>query len=245
VVNLRRWLKAQDYERVFWKRVEDRIVSGASSQLSWYGWKASEMEKRLVGYFDDERRKGAKVLEVGSGPIGIVSFLKWGERYTIDPLEDFYQSNLVLTQLRNSAVHYGKGQGENLPFENSYFSLVILDNALDHAHKAEDILKEIHRVLSANGLLYLAVNLHTRWGAFPHAIFSKLKIDAGHPYTFTLNSIRDFIQQCQFCILLESINDYYQAREQVRKSSSLKDKIKGYSGLSEFIYYAICSKENL
>ena len=242
MVKFKRWLLAQDYEQAFWNEVANRIVSGASSQLSWYGWKASEMEKRLVGYFDDDRRKYAKVLEIGSGPIGLISFTSWGERYAIDPLEKFYRSNPVLTSLRDPTVCYGQGTGEQLPFRDSFFSLVILDNVLDHVQNATGVLKEIYRVLSRDGLMYLAINVHTEWGAFLHSGFSKMKIDKGHPYTFTLRSIRKFVNGHRFDILREEVDDYYQARERDRRSLSLKDKIKGYSGLSEFVYYAVYSR---
>jgi ubiquinone/menaquinone biosynthesis C-methylase UbiE len=237
-----RWKQAQRYERLFWEKAADRIASGSAGQLSWYEWRASEMEKRLSLHLREDQKKEAKVLEIGSGPIGIVSFMKWGGRYTIDPLEDFYKLNPVLSHLRNPAVHYGQGKGEKLPFEDGFFSLVILDNVLDHTHEASKVLNEIYRVLSKNGILYLAVNLHTSWGAFLHNIMSRLLIDRGHPYTFTVKSIRDFVRRHQFNVLSESINDYQQARVQDLKSTALKDKIKGCTGLSEFIYYAVSSK---
>lgn len=111
MVSLNRWYKAQEYEINFWKKVAEKIASNAASQLTWYEWKASEMEKRLASCLNEEKQKTAKVLEIGSGPIGIVSFLKWGERYTIDPLEDFYKSNPALSKLRDSAVNYCQGTG--------------------------------------------------------------------------------------------------------------------------------------
>lgn len=242
MLTFKRWQRAQEYEINFWKKVAEKVAADAGSQLTWYAWKASEMEKRIAGYLNEEKKKSAKVVEIGSGPIGIVSFLKWGKRYTIDPLEDFYKSNPVLSKLRDHAVYYGQGTGEKLPFGNNNFSLVILDNVLDHVNEAGGVLKEIHRILANDGLLYLAVNVHTEWGAFLHSILSKLMIDKGHPYSFTVKSIRNFIQKNQFTVRLESINDYYHARKQDRNSSSLKDKIKGYTGLSEFIYYCVCYK---
>lgn len=236
-----RWQKAQQYEQSYWEKLAERIAEGSTKQLTWYGWKAAEMEKRLEGFIPGAENT-LKILEVGSGPIGIASFLKWGDRYTIDPLEDFYKNSQSLTLLRDSTVHYGKGTGEDLPFPDGLFSLVILDNVIDHVHAADRVLKEAGRVLSKNGSLYLAVNVHTNWGALLHSVLSKLHIDKGHPYTFTPNSIRDFIGKCGFMIQLESINDYLQARTQDRNSSYLKDKVKGFTGLSEFIYYAVCSK---
>jgi ubiquinone/menaquinone biosynthesis C-methylase UbiE len=202
------------------------------------------MEKRLTPYFEDNRKNNAKVLEIGSGPVGIVSFLKWGQRYAIDPLEDFFRSNSVLSQLKDPAVCYGQGSGEKLPFRNETFSLVILDNVLDHVREASGVLKEIHRVLAKDGLLYLAVNVHTNFGGIMHSFFSKVMIDRGHPHTFTIKTIRRFIDQHQFLILSESANDYFQARQQDRGSNSFKDIFKGYTGLSEFVYFSVCSKVN-
>ncbi len=242
MVTNQRWLYAQEYERSYWAKVANRIASGTSEQLNWYAWKASEMEKHLSDYFNEDQKKSARVLEIGSGPIGIVSFLKWGERYTIDPLEDFYSSNSELSKLRDSAVHYAQGNGEQLPFDHKYFTLVIFDNVLDHVHNASSVLVEINRVISKDGLLYLTVNIHTTWGAFLHSILSKLRIDKGHPYTFKLKSIRKFLNKHQFTIKSEKINNYYQARDEDRKSSSLKSRIKGYIGLSEFKYFVVCSK---
>ncbi|MBI5180246.1 MAG: class I SAM-dependent methyltransferase [Nitrospirae bacterium] len=243
MVTRQRWQYAQKYEKLYWREVAERLVTGSSGQLSWYAWKAGEMEKRLVAHLNEQKKKSAKILEIGSGPIGIVSFLKWGKRYTIDPLEDFYKSNPALSKLRDPAVNYGQGTGEKLPFENNNFSLVILDNVLDHVNEASGVLREINRVLANDGLLYLAVNVHTKWGGFFHSILSKLRIDKGHPYTFTVESIRSFVHAHQFNIQSKSINDYYQAREQDIKSHSFKNKVKGYIGLSEFIYYAVCSKK--
>ena len=82
------------------------------------------MEKRLSLHLREDQKKEAKVLEIGSRPIGIVSFMKWGgEHYTIDPLEDFYKLNPVLSHLRNPAVHYGQGKGKNFRSKTDFSPL--------------------------------------------------------------------------------------------------------------------------
>lgn len=242
MVTQQRWRVAQEYEQSYWQRKADSIVEGHMGQMDWYSWKARQMEERLASYLTDDKRSLARILEIGSGPIGIVSFLTWGERYAIDPLENFYRSNPTLCQLRDTSVSYKQGSGERLPFEDGAFSLVILDNVLDHVHQASGVLMEINRVLSKEGVLYLNVNLHTSWGAVLHRLLSKLRIDRGHPYTFTRETIRSFISRYRFFILSEWVNDYYEARQRDRSSASLKDKAKGYIGLSEFVYSCICSK---
>ena len=98
MTTLRRWLNAQQYERSFWTELTRKIEAGTRHQLDWYQWKASKLEKRLAKYEDTGRKKQGRVLEIGSGPIGIVNCLEWGQRFAIDPLEDFYKGNPHLDQ---------------------------------------------------------------------------------------------------------------------------------------------------
>jgi len=242
MVDNKRWNEAQDYEKCYWKKIADQIAADSKKQLSWYGWKAGEFEKKLeaINYAGD--RNSCRILEVGSGPMGIVSYLKWGERYALDPLADFYKENTALVALRDSSVNYINGTGERIPFPDGHFPIVIIDNVLDHVSAPHLVLDEIHRVLAKDGLLYIELNIHTYWGYLLHSLLATLKIDKGHPYSFTDQRIRDFLGRHKFGVQKEIINDYFQARDGDRKSDSTKAKIKGYSGLSEFIYCALCSK---
>lgn len=242
MITKERWQAAQAYEQSFWMNLASQITSGSEAQLGWYAWKASQMEKHLAAHMDSGWQPGARIVEIGSGPIGIVTFLKSGERYTLDPLEEFYASDETLSKMRNPEVKYGKGGGENIPFASQHFDLVILDNVLDHVHEASRVLQEIHRVIAVNGLFYFAVNIHTSWGGSLHRILSKLKIDRGHPYTFTLESIRELLGKHGFIINAEFVNSYKEAKAEDLRSTSIKAKVKGYTGLSEFVYHAVCSK---
>jgi SAM-dependent methyltransferase len=182
------------------------------------------------------------VLEIGSGPIGIVNFLEWRERFAIDPLESFYRQQPSLVRLRNPGATYLSGSGEQLPIEEQSCALVIIDNVIDHTFAPEHILQEIARVLDASGRLYLSVNVHTRWGAFLHDALAVMRIDKGHPYTFTSSGLRRLLSRCGFTVLLEEIGDYHQARRTDRQSHRPTDRIKGYTGLSEFQHLVVCSK---
>ena len=236
-----RWHEAQAYEKAYWQDQAQQIASGSQGQLDWYAWKARMMEERFKGHLKDEEKERARLLEIGSGPIGIVTYLKWGERYTLDPLEAYYASDTTLSKLRSADVKYGQGSGERLPFEGEYFTIVILDNVLDHVHQAPHVLREIQRVLAKNGMFYIAVNIHTAWGGMLHRVLSKLKIDRGHPYTFTLPSIREFLAAHGFKVNAEFVNSYEEARNEDLCSHSSKAKVKAYLGLSEFVYHAVCS----
>jgi hypothetical protein len=93
------------------------------------------------------------------------------------------------------------------------------------------------------GRLYIAVNIHTAWGGFLHRILSRLKIDRGHPYTFTEKTIRTFLKQHRFKVCAEFINSYEEAKAEDLQSLSSKAKLKAYTGLSEFVYHAVCTKK--
>lgn len=236
-----RWLQAQEYERGFWNRLGASIENGTTPQLDWYRWRAGRLED-LLSLIPGSMSPTGTVLEIGSGPIGIVNFLEWGERFAIDPLEPFYREQASLTRLRNPGTTYLAGSGERLPLDAGSCSLVIIDNVIDHTYAPETILREISRVLKRDGRLYLSVNVHTRWGAFLHNLLAVLRIDKGHPYTFTSASLRDFLADGRFHILLERIEEYREARHKDRTSPGLTDRIKGYTGLSEFQHLVICSK---
>ena len=237
-IGLPRWRKAQEYEQGFWQRLGDSIEAGAREHLDWYGWRARQLEQRLASV--GAGRRDGKTLEIGSGPIGIVNFLEGGERYAIDPLEHFYSTRPTLVALRRPGVTYLDGTGERLPFEKGTFSLVIIDNVIDHTYAPERILREIHRILEPDGHLYLSVNVHTRWGALLHTLLAVLQIDRGHPFTFTSRSLRQLLVASRFGIMLEHVDDYERAKQADRRSAVLTSKIKGFTGLSEFSHSVIC-----
>jgi len=236
-----RWQEAQHYERGFWERLSLSIERGVVGQLDWYKWRAERLEE-LLDRIPGALRRGGKVLEIGSGPIGIVNFLEWGERFAIDPLESFYRQQPSLVRLRNGGATYLSGSGEQLPVADESCGLVIIDNVIDHTFAPERILREISRVLAPSGRLYLSVNVHTGWGAFLHNALAVLRIDKGHPYTFTSVSLRQLLARAGFTVLLEEVGDYNQARRADRASRRPTDRIKGYTGLSEFAHLVVCSK---
>lgn len=235
-----RWLKAQQYEQAFWQRLGDDIASGAKTHLDWYGWRAKQLERFMLAA--GAGRCDGTVVEIGSGPVGIVNFLDGDSRFAIDPLEHFYRTQPALVALRDPAVTYLDGTGERLPFEDRSCSLVIIDNVIDHTYEPGKILDEIRRIVRPDGYLYLSVNVHTQWGFLLHSALAVLQIDKGHPYTFTSHTLRCFLDRHDFTVLTERIEDYEESKRADRGSASLKARLKGYSGLSEFSHAVVCRK---
>ena len=169
----KRWAAAQNAEKQFWKKY--------NSSLQSFSKELELLKKHNI------KTKNKKILEIGSGPTGIVNVLK-GERHAIDPLMDLFLSKYNLPK----QINYIKGKGESLPFTDNLFDIIFCLNALDHADEPSKILKESYRCLKKGGIFFLALNcysLQTVW----IKKFSE-KIGAGdicHPHSYTVDEIKN------------------------------------------------------
>src|SRR5712691_12707612 len=148
MVSLARWQRAQQYERGYWESLASRIATGSVSQLEWYRWRAEQLQLRLhsvgLGHLADG---GARVIEIGSGPVGVVGFFPAVERVAVDPLEPHYVANPTLTALREPTVQYRGGAAEALPCESGRYDLAIIENCIDHLRDARTAMSELRRAL--------------------------------------------------------------------------------------------------
>lgn len=99
----------------------------------------------------------AKVLEVGSGAHGLIFGFGCRNGVGIDPLAVDYKRLFPAVQQQALTV---AAIGEELPFGDSSFDIVLSDNVIDHAERPLVIVDEIIRVLKPGGVLYFTVNIH-------------------------------------------------------------------------------------
>ena len=241
-----RWKQAQSYEKHFWHTSPERSGTDGSVDYSWYKWRADKLKNLLELYQVNQSilAKDSRVLEIGSGPVGTIAYFKAKERYAIDPLCDFYSTQPALIKLRDKNVGYKNGRGEKLDFDDEYFDLIIMENVIDHTEDIEAVISEVLRVLKLGAILYLTVNLHPYWGAQLHKIVSYMQIDKGHPHTFTIKKIRDFLNSEGLSILFDEHENFLNCLKNDFMSNSLKNKVKAISGLSEYLYTCLSQKPN-
>lgn len=98
-----------------------------------------------------------KVLEVGSGAHGLIFGMGEGVRVGVDPLAVDYRR--LFPRIQTTAATLA-AIGEQLPFDDASFDVVMSDNVIDHAERPLAIVDEIIRVLKPSGLLYFTVNVH-------------------------------------------------------------------------------------
>lgn len=136
------------------------------------------------------------LLEVGSGAHGLV-FGFGGLGIGVDPLAVDYKRLFPKWQ-QNAAT--AAAIGEELPFADQSFAIVLSDNVIDHAREPLKIVEEMIRVLQPGGLLYFTVNVHhpiyhaasTVHGLWNAAgIKLELSAFADHTVHFTENAISD------------------------------------------------------
>ncbi len=240
-----RWEKAQEAERSYWQRASKTVAEREGPGLSWYDWRAKNLCNLVGKGLGPERAdfRDAAALEIGSGPVGLVAFLDARERYAIDPLCEFYATQPKLIEHRNPDVIYQPSRGESLAFDDHYFDLVVMENVIDHVEKADDVMREIHRVMKPDGVFFFTVNLHPPWGAFWHVIISAIGLDQPHPHTFSLKSVRQFLDKHGFAIKHEQWENYRENKRRDFKSARTKDKLKAISGQTEFLYTAVVVKK--
>lgn len=100
---------------------------------------------------------GRKVLEVGSGWGGIcVEFAHAGGVVTgIEPDEEELQISKLLNQVENTGINFVQGCGENLPFADNSFDIVICNSVIEHVANVSKVISEMLRVLRPGGVIYL------------------------------------------------------------------------------------------
>lgn len=99
----------------------------------------------------------AKVIEVGSGAHGLIFGFANNFGIGVDPLAVDYKR--LFPKLQENARTVA-AIGEELPFANTSFDVVLSDNVIDHAEQPLKIVDELVRILKPGGLLYFTVNVH-------------------------------------------------------------------------------------
>jgi SAM-dependent methyltransferase len=235
-----RWKDAQRYEQGYWDQVAAEAEAEGQGRLGGYKWRSDQLVRMLGQAGAPEIADGSsRVLEVGSGPIGVIGFFPATERVAVDPLEDFYSSKPALVASRNPEVSYRQGAGEALPVDDGHYDLVMIENCIDHCRDMDAVMTGIRRALRPQGYLYLTVNARCRPGYYMHRALSRLEIDPGHPHTFTQARVRCFLRDSGFDVLHLEHGSFLEAWLDDFKGPGLKKRVKGLLGVSEYLVSVI------
>ena len=238
-----RWDRAQQYEQSFWQSIAEEIARDSVGRIDFYQWRAGELKKRLSRLGLDSVLDGSRrILELGSGPIGVIGYLPGRDRVAVDPLNRFYSTSEHLTRLRNPEVTYLDSQGEDIPLETGAYQLVIMENCIDHTQDPDQVMSEIVRLLEPGGTLYMTVNARSRLGYWVHRGLARLELDPGHPHTFTAKRFEDFVRRHGFDMREFEVGSWWAAWKGDLRGESLRAKAKGILCVSEHLLSCVAIK---
>ncbi len=131
--------------------------------------------------FLDEIRKhvvfdqNTVILDVGCGISTVLHYLP-GHRFGIDPLVDKYKTIYMYPR----DLKLCTGYGENIPFRDNCFDVIVCSNCIDHTDSPKQTIKEIQRVLRQGGHLIMTCE-----------VFSKDlgQRNPGHPHSMNLETL--------------------------------------------------------
>jgi len=185
-----------------------------------------------------------KILDIGCGPCGMINFITIGERYGLDPLMDYYLSNFDMPK----EVNWVKGFGEDLPFKDKKFNIVIATDTLDHTENPNRILKEIKRVLKAGGFLFLTVNTYSQTTNLIKNIHRRLGLESpAELSSFSFKQVRRLLESFSFRIVdswhdvldLEVTTTSGNRVSEFKKNFRKACKIRQQDGLKEALKFTI------
>jgi SAM-dependent methyltransferase/uncharacterized protein YbaR (Trm112 family) len=145
------------------------------------------------------------VLEIGSGPFGMLACTPHTRGIAIDPL---------MTSFAHYMQMHWKEQpgriaalGEALPIQSGMFDTAVAINTLDHTLEPQKILKEVHRALKPGGLFIVMNNVKSApgvcLGRFAERLGIKRLTEVFHPHAFSRNGLVGECHSAGFDILAE------------------------------------------
>ena len=125
--------------------------------------------------------KGFKVLDIGSGlgfPL-IEIAQRLGESskvFGIDPWEEANErANLKIKKYNLKNVEVIKGTAEDLPFEDSYFDLIVSNNGINNVNDLTQTLKECSRTAKSGAQFVFTMNLEDTMKEFYNPLKKELE----------------------------------------------------------------------
>jgi ubiquinone/menaquinone biosynthesis C-methylase UbiE len=245
-----RWKIAQDSEKEYWESYTKEAL--LKEELERHKKKAEILEKEWRSFIS--LNKNSRILQIGCGPEDVITHLKIGKKYAVDPLADFYKKKF---ELNYGNLVFLQARGEELPFKDKFFDVVILANVLDHVESPQKVLSEIKRVLKDKGIFQFENLFYQRkfikiakiWGGFKQTMTGKI-FNIHHPYMFTLQNLKSIISK-DFVPLKEEVareiafyDNIEELKQKKLREEKLTTKILAHFGLYGTInYMAFCKKK--
>lgn len=129
-----------------------------------------------------------RTLDIGGAGIPRVGYFPAVVRFAIDPLTELYIQRFPANFETIIPI---EGIGEHLPFPDESLDMVVISNTLDHCSDPGRVLDEILRVLSPEGLCFLANNTYLpAW-----KLYLRIHGDQAHPFHFSTRDLQKLLAE--------------------------------------------------
>jgi SAM-dependent methyltransferase len=182
----KKWKRAQELEPLHWLENKESVAAKE------YQDRIKLRSEHIFGVLSDATGpfSGTEhVLEIGGGATPLVTFTEFPKIFLVDPLMDFYVDTFPGVFPKN--VDCKSAMGEELPYDDDSFDILISRNVLDHVDDVHQCMREMKRVLKPGGSAYIGMNVF----AGPLLVWKTIFKDPEHPYTFSEKSYINLIKE--------------------------------------------------
>lgn len=184
----------------------DRLIATKEDRAAWLESEAAYIKGMIHRATRFPLPSNIRTLQIGSGPCDVIDHWHNGELHAIDPLAEEYKK--LFSEFQDAKVRYIKGIAENLPYEDDYFDVIIIRNALDHVDDARKSLEEMFRVIKPRGALYVWIYLYSCRASWAYRLINTLtKRYEVEPWAFTFGRIKKFLIKYGFSPCLPAVEE--------------------------------------
>jgi len=151
---MNKWTNSLELEKKYW--MSDEFKAKLSARSIKRKKEADQFWGELCEIMNID--KDLCILQVGSAAMGIINDFQGRELFAIDPLADFFKTEFP--NLLNNDVRFIAGVGENMPYQDCMFDIIICTKTLAHVNEPIDVLKEVFRTLKDGGVFYCTIDIY-------------------------------------------------------------------------------------
>lgn len=146
-----RWRR---YQRQQVRRILDGQPPETAADAEHLRFRSRGLEARLSPFLRLSAR--SRILQVGVTGQSELHHLRAGSRYAVEPLAGVLAAK---GRLRHGPVRWIAGRGEELPFADGYFDLILLPDVLEASEEPAAVLAEAARCLAPQGVIWVTSHI--------------------------------------------------------------------------------------
>lgn len=176
----------ENYDKIAADHLQSLSTTGGSQFMT--SEQIQDSEKATVEIIREFVPSGSRLLDAGTGLGELLRQLPEFDRYGVD---------IALAYLRRAQkvhnIHVTMAKLEELPFADHYFHAITACDVIEHVFRMDVVVEQLLRTLQPQGFLIVRVPNDEDLSSY---ITDAQPYAHSHVRTFTLNSLRLYLEQC-------------------------------------------------